>query len=111
MKIFEEATKAGYNFAKMISISDFSKGKTSSIFEDVKKNNSEYVVLKNNQPAGVVLSYDSYQAMQNTIIDLRNKLLNKSINRRVIGGGKGKFPYPKDFDVWDKEIADMFLGV
>ena len=35
---------------RLIPISDFSKGKTSRIFDDVKNNHTEYIVLKNNQP-------------------------------------------------------------
>ena len=44
------------NFAdKLIPISDFSKGKTAQIFEDVKNNNAEYIVLKNNQPTALTI--------------------------------------------------------
>lgn len=45
---------------RLVSISDFSKGKTAKIFEDIKKNRSEYVVLKNNQPTAVLISIDEY---------------------------------------------------
>ena len=49
------------NFAdKLIPISDFSKGKTAQIFEDVKNNNAEYIVLKNNQPSAIILSPEEY---------------------------------------------------
>ena len=41
---------------RLIPISDFSKGKTSRIFDDVKNNNTEYIVLKNNQPTAMVIS-------------------------------------------------------
>lgn len=52
------------NFAdKLIPISDFSKGKTAQIFEDVKNNNTEYIVLKNNQPTALVISIDNYREM------------------------------------------------
>ena len=34
---------------KLIPISDFSQGKAGKIFNDVAQNNSEYIVLKNNQ--------------------------------------------------------------
>lgn len=46
--------------SRLVSISDFSKGKTAKIFEDIKKNRSEYVVLKNNQPSAVLISIDEY---------------------------------------------------
>ncbi len=48
---------------RLIPISDFSKGKTSQIFDDVKNNNAEYVVLKNNQPTALVISIDSYREL------------------------------------------------
>ena len=48
---------------RLIPISDFSKGKTSRIFDDVKNNNTEYIVLKNNQPTAMVISLDSYREL------------------------------------------------
>ncbi len=45
---------------RLVSVSDFSKGKTAKIFEDIKNNRSEYIVLKNNQPAAVLLSLEKY---------------------------------------------------
>lgn len=47
----------------LVSISEFSKGKTSKIFEDVKNNNTEYIVLKNNQPTAIVISVESYREL------------------------------------------------
>jgi len=47
----------------LVSISDFSKGKTSKIFDDVKNNNTEYIVLKNNQPTAIVVSMESYREL------------------------------------------------
>ena len=48
---------------RLIPISDFSKGKTSRIFDDVKNNHTEYIVLKNNQPTAMVISLDSYREL------------------------------------------------
>lgn len=45
---------------RLVSVSDFSKGKTAKIFDDIKKNQNEYIVLKNNQPAAILLSIDEY---------------------------------------------------
>lgn len=45
---------------RLVSVSDFSKGKTAKIFDDIKKNQSEYIVLKNNQPAAILLSLEEY---------------------------------------------------
>lgn len=49
---------------KLVSISDFSQGKAGKIFSDVAENNSEYVVLKNNQPTAVVVSVKEYKDIQ-----------------------------------------------
>lgn len=46
---------------KLVPISDFSKGKTSQIFDDVKERNAEYIVLKNNQPTALLISLQSYR--------------------------------------------------
>lgn len=45
---------------RLVPISDFSKGKTAKIFEDIKKNHCEYIILKNNQPAAILLSLEEY---------------------------------------------------
>ena len=47
----------------LVPISDFSRGKTAQIFDDVKNNNTEYVVLKNNQPTAMVISLDMYKTL------------------------------------------------
>lgn len=47
----------------LVSISEFSKGKTSKIFDDVKNKNTEYIVLKNNQPTAIVVSVKSYREL------------------------------------------------
>jgi prevent-host-death family protein len=49
---------------RLISISDFSKGKTSHIFDDVKINNVEYIILKNNQPTAVLMSIENYKQIK-----------------------------------------------
>ena len=45
---------------KLIPISDFSQGKAGKIFNDVAQNNSEYIVLKNNQPTAVLISVNVF---------------------------------------------------
>ena len=110
MVLYDKVFEMGQKFAKLISISDFSKGKTSNIFDDVKKNSAEYVVLKNNQPTGVVVSYEWYNSMKELLVNYKN-IMNERKKTVVIGGGKGKLSYPKDFDIWDNEIAKMFTGV
>ena len=49
---------------RLIPVSEFSKGKTAHIFDDVKNNNSEYIVLKNNQPTAVLISVDEYKKVK-----------------------------------------------
>ena len=44
---------------RLVSISDFSQGKAGKIFNDVAENNTEYIVLKNNQPTAVCLRVNS----------------------------------------------------
>lgn len=52
------------NFTQhLVPISDFSRGKTAQLFDDVKNNNTEYVVLKNNQPTAMVISLDMYKEL------------------------------------------------
>ena len=72
------------NFAdKLIPISDFSKGKTAQIFEDVKNNNAEYIVLKNNQPTAVVVSIKEYKETQEKLAKLE-KILEVAENVRLL---------------------------
>ena len=61
---------------RLIPISDFSKGKTSRIFDDVKNNNTEYIVLKNNQPTAMVISLDSYRELSKLCISASASLKN-----------------------------------
>lgn len=44
-----------------VSVSDFSQGKANKIFKDISENDQEYVVLKNNKPAAVVISVNEYE--------------------------------------------------
>ena len=69
------------NFAdKLIPISDFSKGKTAQIFEDVKNN----IVLKNNQPTALVISIDNYREMADKAAKME-LLLDKIEEKRLLG--------------------------
>lgn len=111
MLLYDKTIDLGGRLAKLVSISDFSKGKTSNIFEDVKANNAEYVVLKNNQPTGVIISYEWYDKMKSVLIDYKEMLEKKSKTPVLIGCGKGEFQFPKNFDKWDNEITKLFEGV
>lgn len=49
---------------RLVSVSDFSQGKAGRIFADVAENNTEYVVLKNNQPTAILISPREYKETQ-----------------------------------------------
>ena len=59
---------------KLVPISDFSQGKAGKIFSDVYENNTEYLVLKNNQPTAVVISVNEYKEAQKKIARLEKIL-------------------------------------
>ncbi len=68
---------------KLVPISDFSQGKAGKIFSDVYENNTEYIVLKNNQPTAIVLSIQEYKSIKNRI-DKMEKLLEEIENIRLL---------------------------
>lgn len=59
---------------RLVPISDFSQGKAGKIFADVAENNSEYIILKNNQPTAVLLSVKEYKDTQDKIAKLERFL-------------------------------------
>ena len=67
---------------KLIPISDFSQGKAGKIFNDVAQNNSEYIVLKNNQPTAVLISVKEYQDTQKKLARLE-KFMEAIENMRL----------------------------
>jgi antitoxin StbD len=54
----------------IIPISRFNKGEAGKIFNELKKSGIK-VVLKNNTPAGILMSPDVYEEMVDTIEDYR----------------------------------------
>lgn len=68
---------------KLGPVSDFSQGKAGKIFNDVAENNSEYIVLKNNQPTAVVVSVKDYIDSQKKISKLE-KLLDELENIKLL---------------------------
>jgi len=54
----------------MVSISDFSKSGATKIFDDVKKAGCK-IVLKNNNPACVLMSPDKYRSLIDELEDMR----------------------------------------
>jgi prevent-host-death family protein len=61
---------------KLVPISDFSQGKAGKIFSDVAENDTEYIVLKNNQPTAVVVSVKEYKETQIKLSKLEQLLEN-----------------------------------
>jgi prevent-host-death family protein len=68
---------------KLVPISDFSQGKAGKIFNDVAKNNSEYIVLKNNQPTAVLMSLKEYKETQEKVERLE-RILEYMENIRLL---------------------------
>lgn len=68
---------------KLVPISDFSQGRAGKIFNDVAQNNSEYIVLKNNQPTAVVVSVQEYREIQGKVAKLE-KLMETVENIRLL---------------------------
>jgi prevent-host-death family protein len=68
---------------KLVPISDFSQGKAGKIFNDVSENNSEYIVLKNNQPTAVLLSVKEYRQIQEKLSQLE-QISEKIENIRLL---------------------------
>lgn len=68
---------------RLVSISDFSQGKASKIFNDVAENDHEYIVLKNNQPTAVLLSVKEYRNTQEKLAKLET-ILEKIENIRLL---------------------------
>lgn len=63
---------------KLVPISDFSQGKAGKIFKDVADNDSEYIVLKNNQPVAVVISMSEYRRTQEQLARMETYLAKMS---------------------------------
>ncbi|MBQ4284177.1 MAG: type II toxin-antitoxin system Phd/YefM family antitoxin [Lachnospira sp.] len=68
---------------KLVPISDFSQGKAGKIFSDVADNNSEYIVLKNNQPTAVVISIEEYRVTQEKLA-MFEKMMERVENMRLL---------------------------
>ena len=74
---------------KLIPISDFSQGKAGKVFRDVAENDTEYVVLRNNQPTAVVISVKEYKDTQRKI-NMLEKFLEKIEDMRLLNLARGR---------------------
>lgn len=88
MKASEKSMDIDYgllNFTQhLVPISDFSRGKTAQLFDDVKNNNTEYVVLKNNQPTAMVISLDMYKTLVEKAAKMEQLLDRIEENRLLV---------------------------
>ncbi len=50
-------------FEHMISVSDLGRGKASKVVQEIRENNEQYIVVKNNKPQAVMLSVDEYSEL------------------------------------------------
>ncbi|MBR0365605.1 MAG: type II toxin-antitoxin system Phd/YefM family antitoxin [Clostridia bacterium] len=91
---------------RLVPISDFSKGKTAQIFDDVKNNNREYIVLKNNQPTALVVSIDSYREMADKALKL-DRLLDKIEESRLLAIANERASAPYETTDFDDVISEF----
>jgi PHD/YefM family antitoxin component YafN of YafNO toxin-antitoxin module len=97
------------NFTEhLVSISDFSKGKTSRIFDDVKNNNTEYVVLKNNQPTAILVSMEMYKELVEKASKME-VLLESIEESRLFNLAQGIMGNSdtKSFEPFDKVVSEF----
>ncbi|MPN53416.1 hypothetical protein SDC9_201080 [bioreactor metagenome] len=64
---------------RLISVSDFSQGKAGKIISEVAENNSEYIIMKNNQPTAVLISLKEYNGIQDKIASLERQQFDSEI--------------------------------
>lgn len=109
------------NFTQhLVPISDFSRGKTAQLFDDVKNNNAEYVVLKNNQPTAMVISMASYKDLVEKAVKME-RILDKIEENRLFalaeersgnsGGYMSHDAVCAEFGLDPKEIEDACESV
>jgi prevent-host-death family protein len=80
---------------RLIPMSIFSKGQGSKIFDDVAKNNNEYIVLKNNEPTAVLISINEYRNLVNNA-EKFNLLLEKIDNEELLSLAEKRLGSIKD---------------
>lgn len=95
------------NFTQhLVPISDFSRGKTAQLFDDVKNNNTEYVVLKNNQPTAMVISMDSYKNLVEKAVKME-RILDKIEENRLYALAEERMSTSKEYVSHDDVCAEF----
>ena len=96
---------------RLVSVSDFSKGKTAKIFDDIKRNRSEYIVLKNNQPAAVLLSLEEYSEIVTKARKMENLLERIEESRLLKKAKKVAEKYkPQEADSIEEVLAEFGIS-
>ena len=94
----------------LVPISDFSRGKTAQLFDDVKNNNTEYVVLKNNQPTAMLISLDMYSALVEKASKME-KLLEGLEEERLLKLAENRTAAANDSEYIDNNTLCKKLGI
>jgi PHD/YefM family antitoxin component YafN of YafNO toxin-antitoxin module len=96
---------------RLVSVSDFSKGKTAKIFDDIKKNQSGYIVLKNNQPAAILLSLEEYSEIVNKARKMES-LFEKIEERRLLKEAERVVEsyHPQEADSINDVLAELGIN-
>ena len=113
MKIGSSAAEKDYLVEMMghlVPISDFSKGKTAKIFNDIKKNRSDYIVLKNNQPSAVLMSVENYSEMITKARKMEALLEKIEDARLLLEAGKRAAKYNRENSFTQESILSE-LGI
>jgi PHD/YefM family antitoxin component YafN of YafNO toxin-antitoxin module len=62
---------------RMVSVTDFSRGKAPKILNKVVEENENYYIIKNNKPIAIILSIQEYKKLidkENIIIDPKESI-------------------------------------
>lgn len=51
-------------------VTKFLRGQSSKIFEEIAKKNNVVIVLKNNKPQNVIISYEKYEELKSKGVDI-----------------------------------------
>ncbi|MBR6881054.1 MAG: type II toxin-antitoxin system Phd/YefM family antitoxin [Clostridiales bacterium] len=101
------------NEEKIVTVSEFSQGRSGKIFNDVNNNKCDYVVMKNNSPVAVIIPVEEYRSMKERIAELEKifrHFRSSADTADRIGVAEGRFEVPDDFDDWDVGFGDDDYG-
>lgn len=90
---------------RLIPMSIFSKGQSSKIFDDVVKNNNEYIILKNNEPTAVLISIKEYRQLVDNI-EKFNLLLEQINDEELLSLAEKRLGSVKDAISFEELIKD-----